>query len=296
MTNEKLHMVMFPFFAYGHISPFVQLSNKLYTQGIQITFLSAASNIPRIKSTLNLNPAIEIIPLQFPNGITSTAELPPHLAGNLIHALDLTQPKVKSILLELKPQFVFFDFAQNWLPKLASELGIKSVHLSIYSAITSYLVVPSRYDGIEETSITFEYLKKPPLGYPKKISNVFLNTFEAMDLMYLFTRLGDNNLTIYERVLQSINECSFILYKTCKELEGPYIDYVENQYGKQVLLAGPLVPEPSIDVLEEKWTKWLDNFQAKSVILCSFGSETFLNDDQIKELASGLELTNLPLG
>ncbi|KAL2957226.1 hypothetical protein AAZX31_18G132900 [Glycine max] len=49
-----------------------------------------------------------------------------------------------------------------------------------------------------------------------------------------------------------------------------------------------------MDVLEEKWSKWLDSFPAKSVILCSFGSEQFLNDDQIKEVASGLELSGFP--
>ncbi|KAG4997873.1 hypothetical protein JHK85_029312 [Glycine max] len=285
---------MFPFLAFGHISPFVQLSNKLFSHGVHVTFLSAASNIPRIRSTLNLNPAINVISLKFPNGITNTAELPPHLAGNLIHALDLTQDQVKSLLLELKPHYVFFDFAQHWLPKLASEVGIKSVHFSVYSAISdAYITVPSRFADVEGRNITFEDLKKPPPGYPQN-SNISLKAFEAMDFMFLFTRFGEKNLTGYERVLQSLGECSFIVFKTCKEIEGPYLDYIETQFRKPVLLSGPLVPEPSTDVLEEKWSKWLDGFPAKSVILCSFGSETFLSDYQIKELASGLELTGLP--
>ncbi|KAG4983807.1 UDP-glycosyltransferase 79A6 [Glycine soja] len=294
MNNDELHVVMFPFLAFGHISPFVQLSNKLFSHGVHVTFLSAASNIPRIRSTLNLNPAINVISLKFPNGITNTAELPPHLAGNLIHALDLTQDQVKSLLLELKPHYVFFDFAQHWLPKLASEVGIKSVHFSVYSAISdAYITVPSRFADVEGRNITFEDLKKPPPGYPQN-SNISLKAFEAMDFMFLFTRFGEKNLTGYERVLQSLGECSLIVFKTCKEIEGPYLDYIETQFRKPVLLSGPLVPEPSTDVLEEKWSKWLDGFPAKSVILCSFGSETFLSDYQIKELASGLELTGLP--
>ncbi|KAK7391568.1 hypothetical protein VNO78_19984 [Psophocarpus tetragonolobus] len=293
VNNDQLHVVMFPFLAFGHISPFVQLSNKLFSHGLRITFLSAASNISRIRSTLNLNPAINVIPLQFPNGISSTAELPPHLAANLVHTLDLTQPQVKSLLLELKPHYVFFDFAQYWLPKLASQLGIKSVHFSVYSSVSnSYIAVPSRLAGVEGRNITFEDLRKPPPGCPQ-ISNISLKTFQAMDFMFLFRRNGEN-LTGYERSLQTLSECSFIVYKTCKEMEGPYLDYIETQFGKPVLLSGPLVPEPSIDVLEERWSKWLDSFPAKSVILCSFGSETFLNGDEIKELASGLELSGLP--
>lgn len=293
--EDQLHVVMFPFLAFGHISPFVQLSNKLFSNGVRITFLSASSNIPRIRSTLNLNPSINITPLEFPNGISSTAELPPQLASNLMHALSLTQPQIKSLLLQLKPHYVFFDFAQNWVPKLASEVGVKSVHFSVYSAISSYITVPSRLAGIEGRTITFEDLKKPPQGYPRNSNINSLKAFEAMDFMFLFKRFGTEELTGYERILQSLSECSFVVFKTCKEIEGPYIDYIEKQFKKPVLLAGPLVPEPLEDhVLEERWSKWLDTFPAKSVTLCSFGSETFLNDEQIRELATGLELTGLP--
>ena len=197
MNNDQLHVVMFPFLAFGHFNAFVQLSNKLFYHGVSITFLSAASNIPRIKSTLNLNPAITVIPLHLPNGITSTAELPPHLAGKLILAIDLTQSHVKSLLLELTPHYVFLDFAQNWLPKLASELEIKSVRFVSFSAISdSCINVPSRLAGVEGRNITFDDLKKPPPGYPKK-SNISLKAFEAMDLMFLFKRFGEKNLTGY---------------------------------------------------------------------------------------------------
>lgn len=293
LANGELHVAMFPFLAFGHISPFVQLSNKLFSHGIRISFLSAPSNIAKIKSTFNLNPGIQIIPLQFPNSIDNTAELDPDMVGTLFQALDLMQDQVKSILLELKPHFVFIDFAQNWLPKIASEVGIKSVHFSVYSAISgSYMTVPSRLAGIEGRDITYEDLKNPPLGCLES-SNLSLQTFQARDFMMLFQRFGDNAIG-YDRIMQTLSECSFIVFKSCKELEGPYIDYVQKELGKAVLFSGPLVPEPSTDVLEEKWSKWLDGFPAKSVILCSFGSETFLSDDQISEVATGLELTGLP--
>uniref|UniRef100_A0A0R0ENB2 Uncharacterized protein n=1 Tax=Glycine max TaxID=3847 RepID=A0A0R0ENB2_SOYBN len=225
VNNCELHVVMFPFLAFGHISPFVQLSNKLFSHGVRVTFLSAASNIPKIRSTLNLNPAITVIPLQFPNGIANTAELPPHLAGNLIHALDLTQDQVKSLLLELKPHYVFFDFAQNWIPKLASEVGIKSVHFSVYSAISdASITVPSRFDDVEGRNINFEDLKKPPPAM-----QVLL--WSASFLHSLFT----------------------------------------------ALLLLPLL------------------FASSAPLFCCYGfGETFLNEDQIKELATGLELIGLP--
>ncbi|XP_058751047.1 UDP-glycosyltransferase 79A6-like [Vicia villosa] len=126
------------------------------------------------------------------------------------------------------------------------------------------------------------------------LSVLSLQTFQARTIfMMIFQRYG-NNPTGSDRVIQILSECSLIVFKSCREIEGPYIDHFQNQLKKPVLVSGVLVPEPSTDVLDEKWTKWLDNFPEKSVILCSFGSETFLSDEQISELAIGLELTNLP--
>ncbi|XP_058729882.1 UDP-glycosyltransferase 79A6-like [Vicia villosa] len=295
--NDELHVAMFPFLAFGHISPFVQLSNKLFSHGIHISFLSPAYNIPKIKATFNLNPAIQIITLDFPSNIPgNTSELHPDNFGSIFHALDSMQDHVRTLLLKLKPHFVFFDFAQNWIPKIASELGIKSVHFSVYSAISgSYLSPNSRLSSAEAENrdITLEDIKNPPVGYPEK-HKLSLQTFQARTIfMMIFQRYG-NNPNGSDRVIQILSECSLIVFKSCREIEGPYIDHFQNQLKKPVLVSGVLVPEPSTDVLDEKWTKWLDNFPAKSVILCSFGSETFLSDEQINELATGLELTNLP--
>ncbi|XP_058757545.1 UDP-glycosyltransferase 79A6-like [Vicia villosa] len=293
MSVSKIHVVMFPYLGFGHISPFVQLSNRLFSHGIQISFLSPSYNIPRIKSTFNLNPSIQIIPLNFPNSIANnTSELPPDMHGTLFQTIDLMQDQVKTILVKLKPHFVFFDFVQNWLPKIASELGIKSVRFSVYSAIsTSYFSPHLRLS--EKRDITYEDLKNSPFGYPQKYKTS-LQTFQARIIfMMLFQRFGDNP-TGSDRSAQILSECSLIVLKSCREIEGPYIDYFQNHLKKPVLCSGVLVPEPSTDVLDEKWTKWLDNFPTKSVILCSFGSETFLSDDQIGELANGLELTNSP--
>ncbi|KAG4395301.1 hypothetical protein GLYMA_20G196201v4 [Glycine max] len=148
VNNCELHVVMFPFLAFGHISPFVQLSNKLFSHGVRVTFLSAASNIPKIRSTLNLNPAITVIPLQFPNGIANTAELPPHLAGNLIHALDLTQD-------------------QSTLPFLMLPL----------------LCLQDLMMLKEETS-TLRILKSLHLVILKNFNIISLKAFEAMDFMF----------------------------------------------------------------------------------------------------------------
>ncbi|KAL3649283.1 hypothetical protein CASFOL_005686 [Castilleja foliolosa] len=297
-TPKSLHLVMFPFFAFGHISPFVQLSNKLSSLGVKISFFSAPGNVTRIKSMLNPNPTSQITPLAIPHvpglppGFESTSELNPSQSELLKVALDLMQPQIKNLLSELKPHFVLFDFAQEWLPKMASELGIKTVFYSVFIALsTAFLTVPARLPD-HKTYPTIEQVKYPPPGFPKT-SITSVETFIARDFLYMFKSFHGKPC-VYDRVLSGLTGCSVILAKTCNEIESPFIHYVKSQFEKPVLLVGPVVPEARPDKLEEKWSNWLAKFDDKSVIYCSFGSETFLNDDQIKELALGLELTGLP--
>ncbi|CAN1269450.1 Anthocyanidin-3-O-glucoside rhamnosyltransferase [Linum perenne] len=136
---------MFPWFAFGHISPFIQLANKLSLHGgnVRISFFSAPGNIPRISTSLLSSPTTQIIPLPIPPvdglppGLDSTAELTPQLADLLKIAVDLMQPQVKELLIQLKPDFVFFDHFMQWLPGMGSELGIKTVSFTVFSAVST---------------------------------------------------------------------------------------------------------------------------------------------------------------
>ncbi|KAF3435930.1 hypothetical protein FNV43_RR23022 [Rhamnella rubrinervis] len=283
---DQLHLVMFPFPAFGHISPFIQLSNKLSFHGVRVSFFSIPDYIDRIKTLLIPSPSIQIVSLQLPPAAHDQDHLNP------IQALDPMQTQIKSLLSQLKPNFVLFDFCQYWLPSLAAELGIKSLFFSMFAGIASaYITVPSRLNSLEDTPTVSE-LREPPPGFPAS-SNARLKTFQARDYLYMFKSF-DGGPRVFNRVLAGLTGCSAILIKSCMEMDGPYLDYLKTQFKKPVFLTGPLVPEPPSGELEDKWDKWLDQFPPKTLIFCSFGSETFLNDEQIKELSLGLELTGLP--
>ncbi|KAK9069377.1 hypothetical protein SSX86_011280 [Deinandra increscens subsp. villosa] len=105
---------MFPFFAFGHIIPFVRLSNKLSSYpGIKISFLVASSSFNRIKTMLNPTTTINLIPLTLPHvdglqdGVENTSETSPATSELLKVALDIMQPEIKTLLANLKPTFVF---------------------------------------------------------------------------------------------------------------------------------------------------------------------------------------------
>ncbi|GAV75966.1 UDPGT domain-containing protein [Cephalotus follicularis] len=97
-----------------------------------------------------------------------------------------------------------------------------------------------------------------------------------------------------DRQYISLSQCDAIGFRTCREIEGPYIDYLESQFGKPVMLSGPVIPEPPTSHLEQKWESWLEGFKPGSVIYCAFGSECTLKKDQFQELLLGLELSGMP--
>ncbi|CAN6460124.1 unnamed protein product [Victoria cruziana] len=47
-ANQQCHVVMFPWLAFGHLIPFLELSKSLATRGIRVSFISTPRNIERL--------------------------------------------------------------------------------------------------------------------------------------------------------------------------------------------------------------------------------------------------------
>ncbi|GLJ52946.1 hypothetical protein SUGI_1127830 [Cryptomeria japonica] len=77
-TQHQLHVVMFPWLAHGHITPFLELAKSLLTYELRISFVSTPLNIARVKK--QIVPGIELVELPLPSidglpvGVESTAE------------------------------------------------------------------------------------------------------------------------------------------------------------------------------------------------------------------------------
>ncbi|TKW00633.1 hypothetical protein SEVIR_8G123800v4 [Setaria viridis] len=295
------HVVMFPWLAFGHISPFAQLTRRLISgdETLRVTFLTAAGNVPRVEAMLaEAAGAVAVLPLDLPSvqglppAAASTAELSADGAELLKVALDGTRPQVATLLAELRPDAVLFDFAVPWVCDVAAPLGIRALYFNVYSAATlALLTVPARCPGGQRPSA--HELTAAPAGFPSDSPLVTLPAYQAANLTYVFQSFYGMP-SAYDRFIESFKGCFGTVMKTCAEMEGPYIDYISAQIGKPVLLAGPVVPEPPEGELEERWSSWLSSFPENAVVFASFGSETFLPAAAATELLLGLEATNRP--
>ncbi|CAO2165196.1 unnamed protein product [Urochloa humidicola] len=260
--DKAIHVVMLPFLAFGHISPFAQLARKLVSvEGvpIRVTFLTAAGNLPRVEAMLGpaAADAVTLVPLHLPRvpglpeGASSTAELTAGGAELLKVALDGTREQVAALLAELHPDAALIDFATPWVVDAAAPLSIKVLHFSVFSAVTgAYNVVPAR--RLHGAVPTAGDLMSAPAGFPEGSAVATIPAYQAADFTYMFKSF-DGQPCVYDRAVAGIKACDAIVMKSCEEMEGPYINYLSVQFGKPVLVAGPVVPEPPQGELEERW-------------------------------------------
>ena len=279
---------MFPWFAFGHMTPYLHLANELASRGHTITYI-LPKKAESLLQPLNLHPTLITfhhltVPSVdgLPPGAETASDVPFSLHPLLATAMDRTADQVEVALRALKPKpdFLFFDFA-HWAPALASKLGIKSTY---YSAVCATAVAHLPPSGSSSDHV-------PPPGYPS--STVVLRPHEVWMEQFMFAPFGES-VNLCQRLTTGMIHCDAISMRTCQEIEGPFCDYIGNQYGKPVFLTGPVLPKPSTTPLEDRWAEWLSGFKPGSVIFCAFGSQNSMKMDQFQELLLGLELTGLP--
>lgn len=291
-----LRVTMFPHFAMGHITPFLQLANELAERGHKTTiFLPRKAqlllqHLIRHPNLITINQVTVPHVDGLPPGAETVADIPLSLEPTFTIALDRMQDQVEAFLRAEKPDLVLFDFA-HWIPDIAKPLGIKTVqHSAVSAASLAILLVPAR-NVPADRPITEEELREPPPGYPS--STVLLRRHEVRSLLFVTMPFGEG-INFYQRMMTAMKNCDALCIRTCREIEGNFCDYMASQYQKPVFLSGPILTESMDTSLEKRWANWLDGFDRGSVVYCAFGSQFVLEKDQFQELVLGLEQTRLP--
>lgn len=294
-SSSAFPIVMLPWFAVGHMTPFLHLSNKLAEKGHKITIL-----LPRKAQTqlqhFNLHPdLITLHPLTvppvdgLPAGAETASDVPMSSINLLVIAMDRCRGQVEAVIKAAKPRLLFYDIAY-WMATISKSLSIKCIKYNVVCAASiATALVPAR-NVPKDRPVTEAELAMPPAGYPS--DTIVLRRHEARELTFISFPFGEG-MSFYERITTSLKESDAISIRTCHEIEGDLCEYIARQYNKPVFLTGPVLHEPAKTPLEERWDKWLGGFERSSVVYCAFGSQIILEKKQFQELLLGLELTGL---
>ncbi|KAL2483066.1 UDP-glycosyltransferase 74D1 [Forsythia ovata] len=273
-------VIMVPFPAQGHLNQLLQLSCLISSYGIPVHYVSSAiHNRQAIVRINGLNP-LEIAKLHFHDLPTPASNSPPpkpdlmnkfpeHLQPAWDATLSLRQPVteyLQNISLKAKRIVVIHDFLMSVV--VQDVASIPNAESYVFYSISAYF----------HASFLGEYMGKPlPIEQPKNAP------FEGC--------LTEGILNLMALQIEPVKYSAGDIFNTCRAIEGAFIDLIEREEAaenRNLWAIGPILPSKSLSA-NNKCLEWLDKQARNSVIYVSFGTTTSLLDEEIKELAMGLE-------
>ncbi|KAK2988360.1 hypothetical protein RJ640_003915 [Escallonia rubra] len=306
--EHKLHIVMFPWLAFGHMIPFLELSKLIAQKGHTVSFVSTPRNIDRLIPKLppSLEPLIEMVKLplprisELPEKAESTMDIQTSDIQYLKKAFDGLQPELIRVLETRSPDWIIYDFAPYWLPPLAAQLGISCAFLSLVNAWFIAFLAPSAQDMLAGSGqrLKPEDFTVPPPWIPFS-SKVAYRLHEINRIFGLASEDIASGVSDMYRTGKVLMGSDAIFIRHSVEFEPDWLNLLEELHQRPVIPIGFMPPlgEDSRDDENNSWlpiSEWLGSHSKGSVVYVSLGSEVTLRQDELNELALGLELSGLP--
>ncbi|KAL3524971.1 hypothetical protein ACH5RR_013343 [Cinchona calisaya] len=306
-NGSKLHVVMFPWLAFGHMIPFLELSKFIAQKGHKVTFISTPRNIdrlPKIPQELASSITLVKIPLpkieQLPENAEATMDIPNEDIPHLKKVYDGLELDLTRFLESSLPDWIIYDFAPYWLPPIAAKLGISKAFFSIINAWFLAFLGPSDVMiNNADPRLTVEDFIVPPKWVPFETKVAY----KPPEINWILGA-GRQNITGVSDSYRSgmlVKGSDVIAVRHCNEFEGQWLKLLEELQQKKVIPLGLIPPhlEKTSNDGNDSWVsikEWLDSHQNNkgSVLYVALGSEVSLSQIDVTELALGLELSGVP--
>ncbi|XP_038882308.1 UDP-glycosyltransferase 91A1-like [Benincasa hispida] len=300
--DKKLHIVMFPWLAFGHMIPYLELSKLIAQKGHHVSFVSTPKNIDRLPTKLppHLSPFLSFVKIPLPqvDGLPSNAEatidLPYHQTQYLKKAYDDLKQPLTHFLRSSNADWILFDFASYWIgQQIGPKLGINTAFFSIF--IPQFLAFLGPTSG--DSRINPEDFTVPPnwIPFPTTVA------FRQFEIMNIFDSVTGNitGVSDLDRFKRSADYSDLVAVRACPEFGQEWIQVLGDVYGKTIFPVGQL-PTSEYNCGDHEnpaWhsiKEWLNKQLEASVVYVAFGSEVKPSQHELTEIAFGLEISKTP--
>ena len=314
--DPKLHFVLFPMMAQGHMIPMMDTAKLLaHHENVMVTIVTTPKNASRFTSFVaryvESGLHIQLIKLEFPckefglpEGCENLDMLPGlALASNFFNVSKLLQHEVEKLFQELTPPAtcIISDMFLPYTIHIAKKFNIPRIAFTAVSCFWLYNMHNLHVSNIMEIMANkeSEYFDLP--GIPDKIEMTLaqtgLGSTKAMEALKQFN----------EDMLEADMGSYGIITNSFEELEPTYARDYKKIRNDKLWCIGP-VSFSNIDdldkvqrgnsnkVLVDEWKhlKWLNSHKDESVIYACLGSLCNLTSLQLIELGLALEATKRP--
>lgn len=220
-TTKKI--LMLPWLAHGHITPFFELAKRL-SKSFQIYLCSSPINLQAINPTLARDHSIELISLHLlslpdlPAHMHTTKGIPLHLEPTLVKAFDMAAHGFELLLDRLAPDLVVSDLFQPWAVRSASSRNIPVVSF----VVTGVAVLARLVNGFWNNGQEFPF---PEVDLSE-------HWVSKSSVRKVCDEVGhDWAMRFFECMRMS---CDVALVNTSPEFEGKYIEFLASSLKKKV--------------------------------------------------------------
>lgn len=313
---HKLHFILFPLMAPGHMIPMIDIAKLLANRGAITTIITTPVNANRFSSTITRaiksGLRIQILTLKFPSvevglpeGCENIDMLPSlDLASKFFAAISMLKQQVENLLegINPKPSCVISDMGFPWTTQIAQNFNIPRIVFHgtcCFSLLCSYKILSSNI--LENITSDSEYFVVPDL--PDRVE---LTKAQVSGSTKNTSSVNSSVLKEVTEQIRSAEELSYgVIVNSFEELELVYEKEYRKARGKKVWCVGPvsLCNKENEDLVtrgnktgisNQDCLKWLDGFETESVVYVSLGSLSRLTLLQMVELGLGLEESNRP--
>nr|GME19431.1 beta-D-glucosyl crocetin beta-1,6-glucosyltransferase-like [Ipomoea batatas] len=290
--QNRLRVLMFPWLAVGHISPFFELAKKLADRGFCIHICSTPINLSFIKNKIpdQYSSSIQLVDLHLPESpelpphYHTTNGLPLHLNFTLQKSLKMAKPTFSTIMESLKPHVLIYDVLMPWAAGVADSHNVPAVRfLTSGAAVCTYFC---------------HMFFRPNAEYP--FPELYLRRYEQERTQKLMDKKrsgrknddgGASEDDVGEAADGGFSNKNMVVISSSNEIERKYVDYLGELLSFKVLALGTLVKQPMMKGDNEcsELMGWLGEKEERSTVFASFGSEYFLSKEDMEEVAYGLE-------
>ncbi|CAO2182852.1 unnamed protein product [Urochloa humidicola] len=304
----RMHVVMLPWLALGHILPFTELAKRIARQGHRVTLLSTPRNTRRlIRIPPDLAGLLRVVDVHLPR----VERLPEDAEASIDLPSDALRPylrvaydtgfsaKLSDILQEPeRPDWVLTDYAAHWAPAAAARHGVPCAFLSLFGAAALSFYGPPEAlmgRGGEHARTKVEELTAVP-GYVPFPTTVAYRAFEARAMFEPGLVPDDSGVSEGYRFGESIQGSQLVGVRSSAEFEPEWLRVLGELYQKPVIPVGLFPPPPTQDDVagHEATLRWLDTHPPRSVVYAAFGSEAKLSSAMFRTVALGFEASGLP--
>ncbi|KAL8557551.1 hypothetical protein ACS0TY_004844 [Phlomoides rotata] len=282
--KSQIVVITVPFPAQGHLNQLLQLSCLVSSYGIPVHYVGSAIHNRQAKVRINGLDTQDVSNIIFHDIPTPPFECPPPDPNSMNKFPAQLQPAWDATLKLRQPVAAYIrDMASKFRRVVVVHDPLMAyVVQDVASILNAESYAFNSTSAFCQIYNIWESLGKPfPIQPPKELPG-FKET------------LTDD--TLYFGFLQSEHFANRAgdIYNTCRLIEAPYMEALESEEyndNRNSWAIGPILPSPTKISAENqhKCLEWLDKQEPKSVIYVSFGTTVSLSDEQIKELALGLE-------